>query len=699
MSWSLDAQPLPPERRKIFENGIAPDPPEIKKYKVVKTLGAGGMGIVYLVKDRLIPRDAALKVINPDKVTSETLARFQSEVASLGKIKHPSIATIYEAGFYQSSSGDDLPYFAMELVKDPISITEYVEKCQLSMNARMSIILKIADAISAAHDINVPHLDISAKNVLASMSNDHPDQTEVLPRVVDFGLALDLSKEKELPKWANIRYAAPERFADEQADSFRCDVFSLGVLAYELLASQSPFQNPPPLGTKTNFGAEARGEITPLKDIRRSIPSKVLAVITRALKLSPSERYKNAREFKNDFERALVRDLLDESTEKRTPARRLAAFCSINRGPVLAAAVIFVTLIFGIAVSTWQAVEAAKARDIADKNRLAERNARERADQLRKSTDDAMRFLEEVVFAADSYNVGDQSLNLDFLFKQAEAKLIILQSDPRAHAIVLGSLGRVASNWGRFPIAVKWLQESASIWRQLEEKGGVVDDEITRKRALAAVLNHLSWATVGDLEASNGLSIRAKEASIAAKEAHDLLATTLGPTNEDSLAALADWIRFKQLSGDPTFVAEWVRFFALVMGTNEKDLVAHVAQTIHETSALIVKGDKVGAKETLRIFLRPLLSEQRPRLRARVPWGLAQAGSELKKVGPWLPFVGNLFPDFQVLGQVNAAEITRVQPVVMEVADDLGREILEQGHPDRTKIHELCIKDKLYATP
>jgi hypothetical protein len=174
-----------------------------------------------------------------------------------------------------------------------------------------------------------------------------------------------------------------------------------------------------------------------------------------------------------------------------------------------------ISLVVGTTASLWEARKATVARA--------------HADALRQSTDHAMHFLEAVLFSADTYNVRDQTLNLDFLLQQVEPNLPILNDDRRAKAIALGGLVRVASNWGKQDVGVRWLRESAELWRSLTNR---VDspDERERKAMLATVLNHLAWALVGNTEDSTGRSDRAKLAWEPAEEAYRLFSDTLGPS-------------------------------------------------------------------------------------------------------------------------------------------------------------------------
>jgi hypothetical protein len=599
MNWEFESKDLPEERRRIFDNSDPPLPKNIGRYQITGRLGRGGMGFVLSAHDPNTDRDVALKIIIPSLVSDSTLARFKSEIRKLGQFRHPCIAAVYDAGSFEDSGGADLPFFVMELVKEPTPITKIVSDLNLPLSERVFLASQILDAVSTAHQRQVPHMDIAPTNVIVSTPSPTEPKQEIVPKLIDFGLAIDLTKGEKTVGIRTDHYVAPERLIDPDPDGYRSDVFSLGVLIYELVTLRSPFDLSANLAAPGKLPSMAgrgnRGGLTPQLDL----------VLKRALRTDPFQRFNDAIKFKEDWEKALRGELLSEGTEMQTLSNRARALYRVNRGAVWVGAVILLTLLGGTAVSAWQAKEAARQRDLA-----------------------------------------------------AHERDVAVEEEKKA-----ARLKDVAEQYARA-------------------------QHIAHQR-LADVQDQLGWAIVGDLSNTNGLKERATQAASLAEEAYKLLSAESGPTDEDSLAALSDSIRFKQLAGDPEFLKAWLNFFSMTFEKSDTNLVDELVTSIRDTSKLIDAGDTNAAKLRVRSFLQPLLSEKRLRIRARMPWSLSQAAFELKRAAPLISFLPHLFPQFPSLRDLSSDEVMRTQPVIKDVASDLANEFLPPGHPDRAKVLEM----------
>jgi serine/threonine protein kinase len=221
----------------------APRPQQIGPYRILDTLGIGGMGIVYLAEqEHPVRRRVALKLVRPHLDSRDVLARFESERQALALMDHPAIAKVFDAG----TSEDGRPYFVMEHVAG-LPITEYCDQRRFGSKQRLELFAEVCDAIQHAHTKGIVHRDIKPTNVLVTEAEGRPR-----PKVIDFGIAKALHQkltEKTLYTALGVLVGTPGYMSPEQADrnpldvDTRTDVYSLGVLLYELLVGSPPFES------------------------------------------------------------------------------------------------------------------------------------------------------------------------------------------------------------------------------------------------------------------------------------------------------------------------------------------------------------------------------------------------------------------------------------------------------------------------
>jgi serine/threonine protein kinase/Tol biopolymer transport system component len=215
----------------------------IGRYKILEKIGEGGMAVVYMAEqEKPIHRKVALKIIKLGMDTKQVIARFEAERQALAMMDHPNIAKVFDAG----ATDTGRPYFVMELVTG-VSITEYCDKNNLSTKERLSLFIQVCNAIQHAHQKGIIHRDIKPTNVMVTQRDGEP-----FPKVIDFGIA-KATRQRLTEKTLFTRYAhiigTPTYMSPEQADlsdldvDTRSDIYSLGVLLYELLTGTTPFSD------------------------------------------------------------------------------------------------------------------------------------------------------------------------------------------------------------------------------------------------------------------------------------------------------------------------------------------------------------------------------------------------------------------------------------------------------------------------
>ncbi|HCO96928.1 MAG TPA: serine/threonine protein kinase, partial [Phycisphaerales bacterium] len=212
-------------------------------YKLLRLLGEGGMGMVYLAEqEQLIRRRVALKIIKPGMDSKQVLARFEAERQALALLEHPNIAQVHDAGTADSGR----PYFAMEYVKG-LTITDFCDRHTLSIEDRLRLFQQVCAALQYAHQKGIIHRDIKPSNILVSNEND-----QIIPKIIDFGVAKAISQpltERTLVTEESQLIGTPECMSPEQVElanediDTRSDIYSLGVLLYELLIGVLPFDS------------------------------------------------------------------------------------------------------------------------------------------------------------------------------------------------------------------------------------------------------------------------------------------------------------------------------------------------------------------------------------------------------------------------------------------------------------------------
>ncbi len=347
-------------------------PETIGDYQVLRQIGSGGMGVVYEAQQSSPRRRVALKVLSPLHASGDGLKRFRREAELLGRLQHPGIAHIFEASTFDVGHGRQ-PYFVMELVEG-LPITEYADDTGLDTNARMALVAELCDVIEYAHERGVIHRDLKPANILANSRTATGTAVEAGAsttqlKILDFGIARvvdpDLTSNTLQTSTGQIvgtvSYMSPEQaMGDPDAIDVRSDVYTLGVLAYELLSHSLPI---PSKGLMLHDAVRAirEDEPTGLGTIDRGMRGDIEVIVGKALEKEPDRRYASAAAMAADIRRYLA----DEPILGRRPTTvyQLRKFARRNKALVAGVVATLAVALIGSVVAIGYALDSKRRAD------------------------------------------------------------------------------------------------------------------------------------------------------------------------------------------------------------------------------------------------------------------------------------------------------------------------------------------------
>jgi tetratricopeptide (TPR) repeat protein len=339
----------------VIQAGVAGMPESIGRYRILGILGHGGMGLVYEAEQDQPKRRVALKVVRPGFATPELLLRFEQEQQFLGRLRHPGICHIYEAGMADAGCGPQ-PYFAMELISGK-PLLEYSTAHNLDLHGKLMLMMRICEAVEHAHQKGIIHRDLKPGNILVDGAGQ--------PKILDFGVARVTDSDTRATRQTDLgqligtlAYMSPEQMlADPLELDTRSDVYALGVIFYELLAGRLPYKvdgRTLPEAVRAVQGEEPE----PLRSINPAFRGDIETIAAKALEKDRTRRYASAASLASDLERHLK----DEPIEARpsSTAYQLQKFARRNKSLVFGLAAVLLALSLGIVLSAREAVKAAR---------------------------------------------------------------------------------------------------------------------------------------------------------------------------------------------------------------------------------------------------------------------------------------------------------------------------------------------------
>jgi non-specific serine/threonine protein kinase/serine/threonine-protein kinase len=400
-----------------------------EKYKLLEELGSGGMGVVYKAEQiEPIKRTVALKIVKLGMDTKQVVARFETERQSLAVMDHPNIAKVFDGGATETGR----PYFVMELVHG-VPVTEYCDKHKLSTRERLELFIQVCQAVQHAHQKGVIHRDLKPSNILVVIQEDKPT-----PKIIDFGIAKATEhrlSERTLFTEQGQLIGTPEYMSPEQAEmsgldvDTRTDIYSLGVMLYELLVGALPFDpktfreagfgeiqriiretEPPKASTRLSDLGDTQTSIaeqrnTDITSLHRELKGDLDWITMKAMAKDRTRRYSSASELAVDIERHLKNEPILASPP--STIYHIKKYIGRHKVGVVAAALVILAMIIGITGMSIGLVKATKA----------EKKARDEAETAQQVSD----FLVELFEVSDPSEARGNSITArEILDKGAE---------------------------------------------------------------------------------------------------------------------------------------------------------------------------------------------------------------------------------------------------------------------------------------
>jgi non-specific serine/threonine protein kinase/serine/threonine-protein kinase len=466
-------------------------PSQIGPYRILDVLGEGGMSVVYLAEQsEPVKRRVALKILKAGMDSKQIVARFESERQALAVLDHPNVAKIFDGGIAESGR----PYFVMEQVKG-VPITDYCDAQRLNNEERLKIFINVCAAVQHAHLKGLIHRDLKPSNILVGVVDGQPQ-----PKIIDFGIAKATTTtltEATLYTRVGQIIGTPQYMSPEQADltgvdiDTRTDIYSLGVVLYELLVGTVPLElrglgdqamqvalrekDPPKPSTRFTDLGDTRGEIA---KTRRTVPDRLRHqlqgdldwIVMRAIEKDRTRRYETVNALAMECRRFLNHEPV--LARPPSPGYLLNRFVKRNRLAVVAGSIAILAVIAGAAVATFGYLRATEAEQV----------ARQEAKTAQRVTD----FLVNLFEASDPFAETQGDFTVRELLDRGSNRIEYgLANEPQLQARLLATIGEVHTQLGLFDAARIFLDDALATQQSILDSN---DPQILRTQIRRAWL-------------------------------------------------------------------------------------------------------------------------------------------------------------------------------------------------------------------
>jgi len=600
----------------LFQTALKPDQ-RIGNYRVDSHIGSGGMGEVYLAHDEKLNRQVALKLVRFGIGADETERHFRREAQILASLNHPNIAHLYGAEI----TPEGFSFLVMEYIEG-VRIDKYCDNNHLSINDRLEMFRRVCGAIHYAHQRLIIHRDIKPANILITKEGE--------PKLLDFGIAKLLDPETSMAGEQTLtiaaamtpEYASPEQVRGETMTT-ASDVYSLGVILYELLTGQRPYR------IKGRNAAEIARAITDQEPTRpstavargdgnlKSLKGDLDNIVLKAMRKEPQRRYASVEQFSEDIRRHLAN--LPVIARPDTTSYRMAKFVQRHKTGVAAAALIALSLVAGVVATFWQAGLAREHARVATGERNHAREETAKAERINQ-------FLQDILSAAAPEAKGVDVKVTDVLGEASKRARTELASEPEVMADALLTLGRTYVSLGQYfsadadlraaldaslrangelnettAASMAWLGLNLFYESKIEEGERTSHRAVQLERKLHPEGNQELAVALYSLGLHLTAQNNVNDAELVLKEASEVVKKRLGANHGYYLASLSALGNARQKAGDLSGAEAFYRQAISASQRIEPRYRIFVAQAkVYLGRLLVTKGSYDEAEKTLR---------------------------------------------------------------------------------------------------